>query len=104
MGRFWRLSIPLGDTTDHQLVNPFGPNSRSLEPLDLDPILVVMGGSDLLKDRGIDYAERLKNWGKDIQYVEFEEQQHGFFTMNPYSEPAKKLMLIIKSFITEKST
>ncbi|KAJ6410099.1 hypothetical protein OIU84_009572 [Salix udensis] len=62
--RFWRLSIPIGETTDHPLVNPFGPQSRSLEPLDLDPILVVMGGSDLLKDRAKDYAERLQKLGK----------------------------------------
>lgn len=102
--RFWRLSIPIGDTTDHPLVNPFGPQSRSLEPLELDPILVVMGGSDLLKDRAKDYAERLQEWGKDIQYVEYEGQQHGFFTINPNSEPATKLMQIIKTFIVEKST
>ncbi|KAJ6717144.1 ARYLACETAMIDE DEACETYLASE [Salix koriyanagi] len=102
--RFWRLSIPIGETTDHPLVNPFGPQSRSLEPLDLDPILVVMGGSDLLKDRAKDYAERLQNWGKDTQYVEFEGQQHGFFTINPNSEPATKLMQIIKTFVVEKST
>ncbi|KAJ6671705.1 CARBOXYLESTERASE 15-RELATED [Salix viminalis] len=102
--RFWRLSIPIGETTDHPLVNPFGPQSRSLEPLDLDPILVVMGGSDLLKDRAKDYAERLQKWGKDIQYVEFEGQQHGFFTINPNSEPATQLMQIIKTFVVEKST
>ncbi|EOY33249.1 Alpha/beta-Hydrolases superfamily protein [Theobroma cacao] len=102
--RFWRLSIPIGDTTDHPLINPFGPVSRSLEHLNLDPILVVVGGSDLLKDRAEEYAKRLKDWGKKIDYVEFEGQQHGFFTINPNSEPAKALMLIIKRFITENSS
>ncbi|XP_021278279.1 probable carboxylesterase 15 [Herrania umbratica] len=102
--RFWRLSIPIGDTTDHPLINPFGPVSRSLEHLNLDPILVVVGGSDLLKDRAEEYAKRLKNWGKKIDYVEFDGQQHGFFTVNPNSEPAKALMLIIKRFITENSS
>ncbi|WRX31793.1 Alpha/beta hydrolase fold-3 - like 10 [Theobroma cacao] len=102
--RFWRLSIPIGDTTDHPLINPFGPESRSLEHLNLDPILVVVGGSDLLKDRAEEYAKRLKDWGKKIDYVEFEGQQHGFFTINPNSEPAKALMLIIKRFITENSS
>ncbi|CAK7332247.1 unnamed protein product [Dovyalis caffra] len=92
------------DTTGHPLVNPFGPKSRVLEPLDLDPILVVVGGSDLLKDRAKDYAERLKNWGKDANHVAFEEQQHGFFTINPNSEASIKLTLIIKSFVVEKST
>ncbi|KAG5033399.1 hypothetical protein JHK85_017381 [Glycine max] len=98
--RFWRLSIPIGETTDNPLVNPFGPYSQSLEAIDFDPILVVAGGSDLLKDRAEDYAKRLKEWGnKDIEYVEFEGQQHGFFTIDPNSEPSNKLMLIIKQFI-----
>ncbi|XP_034688688.1 probable carboxylesterase 15 [Vitis riparia] len=101
--RFWRLSIPIGDTTDNPLVNPFGPLSPSLEPVDLLPILVVAGGSDLLKDRAEDYAKRLKQWGKKIEYVEFEGQQHGFFTISPTSEAANKLMLIIKRFVIENS-
>lgn len=102
--RFWRLSIPLGETTDHPLINPFGPVSPSLENVDLDPILVVVGGSDLLKDRAEDYAKRLKAWGKKIEYVEFEGQQHGFFTINPHTPPADELMLVIKRFITQYST
>eukprot|EP00257_Ricinus_communis_P020632 XP_015579904.1 probable carboxylesterase 15 isoform X1 [Ricinus communis] len=99
--RFWRLSIPIGDTTDHPLVNPFGPYSQSLELVNLDPILVIMGESDLLKDRAKDYAERLKAWGKKIEYVGFEGKQHGFFTIDPNSEASNKLMLLIKSFINE---
>ncbi|KAJ7948122.1 Alpha/beta-Hydrolases superfamily protein [Quillaja saponaria] len=101
--RFWRLSIPIGQTTDHPLVNPFGPFSQGLDTVSLDPILVVAGGSDLLKDRAEEYAIRLKNWGKKIEYVEFEGQQHGFFAINPNSEPAKKLMQIIKQFIEQHS-
>lgn len=103
MSRFWKLSIPIGETTDHPLVNPFGPDSKSLESVKLDPILVVVGGSDLLKDRAKDYAERLKTWGTKIEYVEFEEQQHGFFTIYPNDEAASKLMLVIKTFISENS-
>ncbi|CAB4283108.1 unnamed protein product [Prunus armeniaca] len=102
--RFWRLSIPTGENTDHPLVNPFGPFSRSLEPVALDPILVVVGGSDLLKDRAEDYAKRLKNWGKKVEYVEFEGEQHGFFTIHPNSQAAKDLMPILKRFITENSS
>lgn len=103
MNRFWRLSIPIGDTVDHPLVNPFGPVSKSLEEIDLDPILVVVGENDLLKDRAEDYARRLKNWGKNVEYVEFEGQQHGFFTIDPDSQPANELMLVIKQFIQKHS-
>jgi len=99
LNRYWRLSIPIGEDTDHPLVNPFGPVSKCLEEVDLDPILVVVGENDLLKDRLEDYAKRLKNWGKNVEYVEFEGQQHGFFTIDPNSEPSKALMLVIKQFI-----
>ncbi|POO01406.1 Arylacetamide deacetylase [Trema orientale] len=102
--RFWRLSIPIGESTDHPLVNPFGPFSSSLEEVVLDPILVVAGGSDLLKDRAENYARRLKDWGKKIEYAEFEGQQHGFFTIYPNSEPSNELMSIIKRFINENSS
>ncbi|KAL0459975.1 UNVERIFIED_CONTAM: putative carboxylesterase 15 [Sesamum latifolium] len=101
--RFWRLSIPVGETTDHPLVNPFGPNSPNLEKVDLDPILVVVGGSDLLKDRAAEYADKLKRWGKKVEYVEFEGQQHDFFTINPNSEPAKQVIILIKKFIAANS-
>ncbi|KAK9279370.1 hypothetical protein L1049_013049 [Liquidambar formosana] len=101
--RFWRLSIPVGETTDHPLVNPFGPVSPSLEAVELDPILVVVGGSDLLKDRAKDCAERLKAWGKKIEYVEFEGKQHGFFTIDPNTDASKELMLLIKRFIAQNS-
>lgn len=102
--RFWRLSIPIGSTTDHPIVNPFGPSSPNLEKIDLDPILVLVGGCDLLKDRAQDYANKLKSFGKNIEYVEFEGQQHGFFTINPNSEASKKLMLVIKKFIQDNSS
>lgn len=101
--RFWRLSIPIGDTTDHPLVNPFGPNSPSLEFTNLDPILVVAGGNDLLKDRAQDYARKLKTWGKKIEYVEFEGKQHGFFTIDPNSTAANELMQIIEHFMAENT-
>ncbi|KAK1354502.1 Gibberellin receptor GID1 [Heracleum sosnowskyi] len=98
--RFWRLSIQVGETRDHPLVNPFGLISPGLEDMALDPILVVVGGSDLLKDRAEDYAKKLKQWGKKIEY----EEQHGFFTINPDSAASKELMLLIKKFITENSS
>ncbi|ESW04510.1 hypothetical protein PHAVU_011G100900 [Phaseolus vulgaris] len=97
--RYWRLCLPVGETTDHPLVNPFGAHSKSLEGTKLDPILVVAAGSDLLKDRTEDYAKRLKEWGKDVEYVEFEGQQHGFFTNDPNSEASTKLMQVVKQFV-----
>lgn len=96
------MSIPIGDTTDHPLVNPLGPRSISLSTVALDPILVVVGGSDLLKDRAEEYAKRLQGMGKKVEYLEFAGQQHGFFTINPNCQEAKELMLHIKRFISQK--
>lgn len=101
--RYWRLSIPLGYTTDHLLVNPFGPISPSLQFIDLDPILVLVGGNDLLKDRLEDYAKKLKTWGKKIEYVEFEGKHHGFFTIDHNSTAQDELIQIIKRFFVENS-
>ncbi|XP_043702133.1 probable carboxylesterase 15 [Telopea speciosissima] len=101
--RMWRLTIPVGETRDHPLVNPFGPASPSLETVALDPILAVSGNCDILKDRIEDYARRLKEWGKKIEYVEFEGVDHGFHYVNPDCEASKKLMEDIKRFITENS-
>ncbi|WOK91739.1 hypothetical protein Cni_G00430 [Canna indica] len=99
--RYWRLSIPLGATLDHPLVNPFGPESPDMQAAELDPVLVVVGGKDLLRDRAVDYARRLRGWGKPVELAEYEGQQHGFFTINPWSEPANELMDRIKRFMVE---
>lgn len=91
-------SLPVGDTTDHILVNPFGPCSPSHEPLDLVPILIVTAGNYLLKRRAKDYAERLKNGGKKNYYVEFEGQHDAFCPIERNSEAGNKLMLVVKNF------
>ncbi|KAG6605861.1 putative carboxylesterase 15, partial [Cucurbita argyrosperma subsp. argyrosperma] len=101
--RFWRLSIPIGSSTDHPLVNVLGQSSQDLEAVEVDPILVVVGGADLLKDRAVEYAETLKKQGKKIELVEFEGKQHGFFTIDPNSEASNQLMLLLKQFVARHS-
>lgn len=96
--------MPVGEGRDHPLANPFGPASLNLEPVVLDPILVIVGSNELLKDRVEDYARRLKEMGKQIDYVEFEGRQHGFFTNDPYSEVADEVIEVIKKFMFEKSS
>ncbi|KAF6169899.1 hypothetical protein GIB67_034291 [Kingdonia uniflora] len=103
INKFWRLSIPVGDTTDNPMVNPFGPASPLMESLELDPILVVVGGSDLLIDRIEEYASKLKAWGKKIKYVMYEDKQHGFFTFDPYCEASVNFVQVINKFIAENS-
>lgn len=97
--RFWRLSLPVGKNQDHPFANPFGPLSRNLEPVILDPILVIAGGKELLRDRVETYARKLKELGKKVFFVEFEEQQHGFFVNDPYSNLGNRVLKKIKDFI-----
>ncbi|PON44932.1 Alpha/beta hydrolase fold [Parasponia andersonii] len=104
LDRFWRLSMPEGETRDHPLANPFGPNSPSLEKVALDPILVIVGGNELLRDRAEDYAMRLKEMGKKVEYVDFDGQQHGFFTNDPYSKISHQVLQVIKRFMIQNST
>ncbi|GFZ09275.1 alpha/beta-Hydrolases superfamily protein [Actinidia rufa] len=105
LDKFWRLSIPVGGTADHPLANPFGPISPSLEPVTLDPILVMAGGREIMKDRVVEYTRRrMKEMKKKIEYVEFEGKEHGFFTHDPYSEVAGVVLKIIKTFMDENSS
>ncbi|PKI32797.1 hypothetical protein CRG98_046790 [Punica granatum] len=103
LDRFWRLSMPAGENRDHPLANPFGPASPSLDRVALGPILAMVGGDELLKDRVDDYARRLKSMGKMIEYIEFEGKQHGFFTNDPYSKIGNRVVEIIRRFMLTNS-
>ncbi|CAL1403729.1 unnamed protein product [Linum trigynum] len=96
---FFRHSVPIGDTSDHPLVNPFGPRSESLEALELDPMVVVCGGDDILVDRVRDYVEKLKKLGKRVEYAELEGEGHGFFVNNLDSEAVKSVMEMMKKLV-----
>lgn len=93
--------MPVGESRDHPLANPFGPASLNLEAVALDPMLVLAGSNELLKDRVEDYAKRLKQMGKNIKYIEFEGKQHGFFNNDPYSESADEVVELINKFMLE---
>ncbi|KAJ1287842.1 hypothetical protein BS78_02G042000 [Paspalum vaginatum] len=97
--RYWRLSLPEGATPDHPVANPFGPGAPDLGAVEFAPTMVVVGGSDILHDRAVDYAARLKAAGKPVEVRDFEGQQHGFFTIDPWSDASAELMRVIKRFV-----
>ncbi|KAF0918238.1 hypothetical protein E2562_023321 [Oryza meyeriana var. granulata] len=97
--QLWRMALPVGATRDHPLANPFGPNSPSLEPVALPPALVVASGGDVLYDRVVDYAARLKEMGKAVELVEFEGEQHAFSALQPWSPAAKEFIRVLKRFV-----
>ncbi|KAJ0966355.1 hypothetical protein J5N97_027493 [Dioscorea zingiberensis] len=100
--RYWRLSLPRGVTRDDPISNPFGPGGPDLESVRFESMMVVVGGSDLLRDRGVEYATRLKELGKPVELAEFEGQQHGFLSLDPWSQPSDQAMASIKRFIEDK--
>lgn len=95
--------MPVGESRDHPLANPFGPDSPNLEDVELDPILVIVGGNELLRDRVENYWRRLKEMGNKIEYVEFSGKQHGFFTNDPHSQVADELVQLVKGFMLDNS-
>jgi acetyl esterase/lipase len=97
--RYWRLSLPEGATPDHPAANPFGPGAPELGSVQFAPTLVVVGGRDILRDRAVDYAARLKAAGKPVELREFQGQQHGFFTIDPWSDASAELMRVVKRFV-----
>ncbi|KAL2554183.1 putative carboxylesterase 15 [Forsythia ovata] len=103
LDRFWRLSLPDGSNPDHPSADPFGPLSPNLESKKLDPILVIVGGSELMKDRIEDYAKKLKEQEKKIDCVVFQGKQHGFFTDEPFSQMGDKVLQQLKNFMSTNS-
>ncbi|CAN0927454.1 Probable carboxylesterase 15 [Linum grandiflorum] len=103
LDRFWRLCLPAGETRDHPAANPFGPGSPNLEEKAMGPMLVIVGGCELLRDRVRDYATRLKEMaaGKKVEYVEIEGKQHGFFTDDPYSDESEDFVGLFRRFMLE---
>lgn len=88
---------------DYPIANPFGPKSPSLESIKLDPILVLVGGREVMKDRIEDYSKKLKEMGKEIDYVEFKGEEHGFFINQPFSPVAHKVLEDLTNFMTKYS-
>nr|GMD46325.1 probable carboxylesterase 15 [Ipomoea batatas] len=101
LDRFWRLSLPFGGTPDHPLANPFGPASPSLEAVKLDPILVIVGSQEVLKDRVENYAMKLKEQKKEVDYVVFQGKQHGFFTNDPFSDVSIQVLQELQHFMSK---
>lgn len=98
------MALPIGAKADHPFANPIGRESPNLELVKLDPILIMAGGSEIMKDRVKLYADRLKELGKIARYVEFDGKQHGFFVNEPYSDVSESVLSLIKNFMLEYST
>ncbi|KAG8046055.1 hypothetical protein GUJ93_ZPchr0008g12604 [Zizania palustris] len=97
--KLWRLSLPEGASRDHPVANPFGPDSPSLMTVAFPTVLVVVAGRDILHDRTVHYAARLKGMEKPVELAVFEEEKHLFFSLQPWGEAANELIQIMKRFV-----
>ncbi|KAJ7528386.1 hypothetical protein O6H91_15G001900 [Diphasiastrum complanatum] len=80
----WILSLPPGATRDHHYCNPLGPNSPDLKRFDLPPYLLIIGGKDPLHDRQMTFVEALRNSGKHVELLRYEDRGH--FTPFPETD------------------
>jgi len=96
----WRLSLPVGNDRDHPFSNPRSPGAPKLEEMSLPPLLVVIGGRDMLRDRDLDFCESLKQCGKSVEVMVAEEEEHGFYVLKPDCPSSQRLMERISHFIS----
>jgi len=96
----WRVSLPVGSNRDHPFSNPWSPEAPKLEEVPLPPLLVAIGGRDMLRDRDRDYCESLKRCGKSVEAVVFEEEEHGFYSLKPHSHSTQLLVKQISRFVS----
>lgn len=97
--RYTRLALPVGATRGHPAVNAFGPESRSLENVEMGSILVVVAERDILIDNNLDYVKRLKEMGKKVEMVQIAGEEHAFFSIKPLSEATGELIRAIGRFM-----
>ncbi|KAH9302252.1 hypothetical protein KI387_013835, partial [Taxus chinensis] len=58
----WRLALPVGSNRDHPFCNPVGEGTdkSALSSLALPPMLFVIAGLDILRDKELQYCDVLK--------------------------------------------
>jgi ribosomal protein L31E len=42
-----------------------------------------------------------EEWGKEVEYVEVADADHGFFVTDPWSQRADELVRVVRRFVVE---
>lgn len=66
----------------------------------LPPALVQTAGFDPLRDEGIEYQEKLKAAGNEVQYTNYEGLVHTYFTMPEFSKKCMSTHIEIANFLS----
>lgn len=55
---FWKAYLPPDSNRDHPAANIFGPHSKDISDVPVPPMLVIVGGLDILKDWQVRFFNR----------------------------------------------
>ncbi|KAI3496095.1 hypothetical protein L1887_38445 [Cichorium endivia] len=101
----WNAILPQseGFNRDHPIINVSGPNALDISEIDLPPIMVVVGGFDVLLDWQKRYYEWLKKSGKEVYLLEYPNMCH-FFYVFPELPEAEQLIAQVRDFIHKVSS
>ncbi|KAK6149726.1 hypothetical protein DH2020_017251 [Rehmannia glutinosa] len=97
--RMWRSFLPEGADRDHPAVNVL--KSAKLENVEFPSMLVVVGGYDPLQDWQRRYVEWVKEYGKEVELIEYPNAFHSFYAFPEVAE-FQMLMDHVREFIRKK--
>lgn len=95
------MALPEGADKDHPFCNPLAASSDypTLAEATLPPLLIVIGGRDMLRDRAKAYYESVVKDGKSAELIAFEEEKHGFYILKQDAECTETLIQHIARFV-----
>lgn len=79
--------------------NPYVSPLRADLSGHLPPVLILNAEVDPLRDEGRLYAEKLREAGQSVTYMEFEGMIHGFFNFYMIFREGKESMKLIKAYV-----
>ncbi|KAL3830964.1 hypothetical protein ACJIZ3_019766 [Penstemon smallii] len=100
---YWQLSLPDGANRDHSWCNPVAKGAEKLlGDLKNFDIMVCVSELDILKDRNLEFCQKLASGGLRVEQVVSKGVGHAFQILNKSSlsqSRALELICRIKSFI-----
>lgn len=94
----WRLALPVGSNRDHPFSNPVIEEAAVSAP-DIPPMLFVIAGRDILRDRQVQYCEFLKKRGNQIHVHVYDEEDHGFLFLKMEEQSSIEALRVISDFM-----
>ena len=95
---YWKAFLPDGANRNHVAAHVFGEKGVKISGVKFPATLVIVGGSDQLRDWDRKYYEWLKKGGKEVEMVEYANAIHGFYAI-PELPETSLLIEEAKNFI-----